>query len=78
MHKLEYNQIPNISEPLIFINVFIQYNPLLALRTQLQGSAHTAVNSTRPPHTQLWSLYLLLQPKTQASRPRAIITIKIP
>lgn len=54
MHKYnksidtEYSKI-NLS----FINSLSKYNPKFALRTQLQGSTHIAVDSTRPLRTQL-------------------------
>jgi len=64
MHKPEYrNRYSIFQNQLIFINAFVSYNPLPTLRTQLQGSAHIVVDSTKPPRTQLQSLYLLLQPR---------------
>jgi len=62
MHKPQYKQIYNspksTQKQLIFINIFVQYNILLILRTQLQGFMHRAADSIRPSRTQLRSLYL--------------------
>jgi len=57
MHKLEDNRSTIFQKQLIFINIFFQYNSLSAPCTQLQGSAHTTMDSTRPLRTQLQSLY---------------------
>ena len=64
MHKPEYKQIRNISEStrysrtnLSLLISLIQYYPLPALRTQLQGSMHIDADFIRPLCTQLWSLY---------------------
>lgn len=54
-----------------FINPQFRYIPNSTLCTQLQGSMHTVVDSTRPLHTQLQSLFLLLPLKTQTYKPRA-------
>ena len=64
MHKPKYrNRYSIFQNQLICINAFVSCNPLPTLHTQLQGSAHIAMDSTRPSCTQLRSLYLLLQPK---------------
>jgi len=52
--------------------------PRSALRTQLQGSAHTVADSSRPLRTQLQSLYLLPTPSTQTYRRLYIVLLKNP
>ena len=56
---------------LIFINSLSKYNPNSALDTQLQGSMHTAADSTRPLRTQLQILFPPLQPKTRTYQLRS-------